>query len=493
MRLNLTTLDRAHAQLKPSARSLNAGVGIVHLGFGAFHRAHQALITDTVMREHGGDWKIVGVSWGRSGVEQQLAPQDNLYSVGVGYNDDLTIQIVGAIDTILTAQQYDAVLSHLCAPNVKIVSLTVTEKGYCHQPSTGDLDFAHPLIEHDLHNLSAPQSAIGFIVAALKVRKERGIKPFTPMSCDNLPENGHVLEKVVLQFAKRVDESLYQWIKQHVTFPCTMVDRIVPRTTDADIERIETALGLHDQGCVMTEPFLQWVIEDKFVDGRPQWELTSIDNVQITHNVAAFEEMKLRLLNGTHSSMAYLGYLSGYHTIAETIHDADFARFIRYLMDVEITPSVAIQEVDLDHYKDQLIQRYQNTGLKHRTWQIAMDGSQKLPQRLLRTLAHGIAQQRPTPGIYLTLAAWIKYVSGIDEQGQAIDVQDPLSAKFADIWRVHGDDFAALVNAFLAIDKIFSPALAQNLQVQQQLTQALTQLVKHGAKACVAQLLVETE
>ena len=489
MRLKLSSIAQTQAQIKPSQRSLNAGVGIVHLGFGAFHRAHQALITDTAMCEHGGDWKIVGVSWGRSGVEQQLAPQDNLYSVGIGYNDDLTLQIVGSIHQILTAKQHIEVLDYMSSPQVKIVSLTVTEKGYCHLPATGDLDLSHPLIVHDLANIDAPQSAVGFIVSALNTRKKNGIKPFTPMSCDNLPENGHVLEKVVLQFAKQLDDDLYQWILKHVSFPCTMVDRIVPRTTEQDVTRIETALGMQDKGCVITEPFLQWVIEDKFVDGRPQWEATSIDNVQITENVAAFEEMKLRLLNGTHSAMAYLGYLAGYQTVAQTIHDNDFARFIRNMMDVEITPSIAIQDVDLDRYKDQLIARYQNTALQHRTWQIAMDGSQKLPQRLLRTLDHALAHQLATPCIYLTIAAWMTYVSGVDEQGHTIDVQDPLSDQFAAIWQQYGQNLPEVVNRFLAIDKIFSPQLANNPAVVKGLTQALNQIIQYGAKASVHKLV----
>ena len=489
MRLKLSSIAQTQAQIKPSQRSLNAGVGIVHLGFGAFHRAHQALITDTAMCEHGGDWKIVGVSWGRSGVEQQLAPQDNLYSVGIGYNDDLTLQIVGSIHQILTAKQHVEVLDYMSSPQVKIVSLTVTEKGYCHLPATGDLDLSHPLIVHDLANIDAPQSAVGFIVSALNTRKKNGIKPFTPMSCDNLPENGHVLEKVVLQFAKQLDDDLYQWILKHVSFPCTMVDRIVPRTTEQDVTRIETALGMQDKGCVITEPFLQWVIEDKFVDGRPQWEATSIDNVQITENVAAFEEMKLRLLNGTHSAMAYLGYLAGYQTVAQTIHDNDFARFIRNMMDVEITPSIAIQDVDLDRYKDQLIARYQNTALQHRTWQIAMDGSQKLPQRLLRTLDYALAHQLATPCIYLTIAAWMTYVSGVDEQGHTIDVQDPLSDQFAAIWQQYGQNLPEVVNRFLAIDKIFSPQLANNPAVVKGLTQALNQIIQYGAKASVHKLV----
>ncbi|MBF9003399.1 mannitol dehydrogenase family protein [Vibrio nitrifigilis] len=485
MNLSLSTLTSANPPLTLNHSA--AQVGIVHLGFGAFHRAHQALITDTYMQEFGGNWKIVGVTWGSSDLPQKMAQQDNLYTVGVGYNDTLNVQLISAIEEILTSTQTDQVFAYMCSPDVKIVSLTITEKGYCHHPATGDLDLNHPFIQHDLADPTHPQSAVGFLVEALNIRRQKGIAPFTPLTCDNLPENGHVLEKVVLQFAQARDPELHQWIKNHIQFPCTMVDRIVPRTTENDISRVEQVLGLRDEACVVTEPFLQWVVEDKFVNDRPLWENTSIANIEVTDNVLPFEEMKLRLLNGTHSSMAYLGYLSGYQTIAETIRDPKFKYFIRRMMDDTITPAVHIQGVDLDDYKSQLIERYENTALQHRTWQIAMDGSQKVPQRFLQTMRYGLDHHVDLSPLYLALAGWIRYVSGIDEQHQAIDVQDPLRDQFAAIWEQHKDQPQAIVNAFVHLDSVFSPEFAHDNTFIESLTEALETIMTLGSKQAVYQ------
>lgn len=485
MRLNQATLAQCNAQIKPNANSATAKVGIVHLGFGAFHRAHQALITDVVIKELGGDWKIVGVNWGGVDVKAQLEPQDCLYSVGIGHNDQLDIHVVGSVAKILNSDDIEAVQAYLHSPDVKLVSLTITEKGYCHNPATGDLNVDNPMIVHDLADIEHPTSAIGYLVSAIKYRKEHNIAPFTPLTCDNLPENGHVLKKVVLQFAQRLDADLYQWIKDNITFPCTMVDRIVPRTTEEDVARVQAKLGMTDEACVVTEPFLQWVIEDKFINARPAWEKCSIANIQLVDNVVPFEEMKLRLLNGTHSVMAYLGYLSGYQTVAQTIHDPHFKTFVRYLMDDEIGPSIHIEGIDLDKYKAQLIERYENTALQHRTWQIAWDGTQKIPQRWLQTIDYGLANGIVIKGLFLALAGWIKFVSAVDEQGNAIDVQDPLKAELAALWHSHADDKVALIDGFLSIDEVFSPTLAANATFKQELLAALELLLAKGAKQCV--------
>ncbi len=486
MRLSQAHLSAANAQIKPDQNNQKSKVGIVHLGFGAFHRAHQALITDAVIKELGGDWKIVGVVWSAVDLQDHVNEQDGLYTVGIGYNEELENNIVGSVETVLNIKQTDQILGYMCDPMVKLVSLTVTEKGYCHNPATGDLDLSNPRIQHDLENIDKPVSAIGLLVSALNYRYKHGIKPFTPMSCDNLPENGHVLEKVVLQFARQLDNDLYEWIKANIRFPCTMVDRIVPRTTDVDIERIENALGVEDKVCVMTEPFLQWVIEDNFVNDRPRWENTSVANVQVTDNVVPFEEMKLRLLNGTHSAIAYLGYLSGYQTVAETIQDPNFKTFIRYLMDTEITPSIKIEGIDLNEYKNQLIARYENTALQHRTWQIAMDGTQKIPQRFLRTIRYSLENNIAIDGLCLALAAWMRYVSGVDEQGQAIDVQDPLKQNLVEVWQQAGTDLEKVVDGFLSLNSVFDPDLANDKTIKAAVLKALQQLFSDGAKASVA-------
>ncbi|MFV0576625.1 MAG: mannitol dehydrogenase family protein [Vibrio sp.] len=488
--LSNQTLDKAQAGIKPNDLIRASKVGIVHLGFGAFHRAHQALITDTLMREKGGDWKIVGVNWGGIDVKGQLTPQDNLYTVGIGYNEDLDLHVIGSIDRIINSDEVEAVLGYMHSPEVKVVSLTITEKGYCHNPATGHLNLEHPFIQHDLKNLDKPQSAIGFLVNAIQYRRDNNIAPFTPLTCDNLPENGHVLEKVVHDFAKAYDADLYEWIKANIKFPCTMVDRIVPRTTEEDVKFIEKELGLVDNGCVMTEPFLQWVIEDKFINEKPAWDSTSIENVIFTDNVVPFEEMKLRLLNGTHSSIAYLGYLAGYKTVAETMADPKFSTFVRYLMDVEIEPSIHITGIDLNAYKDSLIERYENTALQHLTWQIAMDGSQKIPQRWLETIQYGLDNNVNIEGLYLAIAAWIKYVKGIDEQGEAIDVLDPLKQRYLDIWAA-STDAETLVDGFLAIEEIFSKKLAGNPQFKANVLAAYRKLDELGSKKAVHQFVSE--
>lgn len=489
--LNLNNFKDSNADIKPDPQILNAKVGIVHLGFGAFHRAHQALMTDTLIREQGGNWKIVGVSWGSSGIQDLMDPQDNLYSVGIAYNDTLSTHLVGAIHKVLTRHKSEEVFRYMYSEDVKVVSLTVTEKGYCHNPATGHLNLNHPLIAHDLAHLDTPQSVIGFLVNAIKYRKEHNIPPFTPLCCDNLPENGHVLEKVVHDFAKAYDPTLYQWIKDNIQFPCTMVDRIVPRTTERDVEIIESALGVKDKACVMTEPFLQWVIEDKFNNQKPRWDKAGIDNVIFTDDVIPFENMKLRLLNGTHSAIAYLGYLAGYETVATTMQDSDFKTYIRYLMDKEITPSIDVKGVDLGAYKDSLIHRYENKALQHRTWQIAMDGSQKIPQRWLQTIEYGINNQVNVDGLILALAAWIKYTSQVDENNLPIDVLDPLSSKLKSIWEHSTQD--QIVSQYLNIQEVFSSHLAVNQTFKTKVETALQLLLKLGAKASIQQFLKSKE
>lgn len=497
MKLNRVNLEQVTASSLPNQNNLNAKVGIVHLGFGAFHRAHQALITDVAMKEFGGDWKIVGVNnWraagkpeSETGVEQEFSSQDNLYTVAVGQDEQVNLEVIGAVEEVLFSNQVEKILGYMTSEAVKIVSLTITEKGYCHLPSTGHLDINNPLIQHDLQHIDRPHSAIGFLVSAINTRREKGIAPFTPLTCDNLPENGHVLKRVVLDFAQQLDPALAVWIKENIDFPCSMVDRIVPQTTQADINKISQQLEAEDDCCVSTEPFLQWVIEDKFNNARPAWEKTSIANIMLTDDVIPFENMKLRLLNGTHSSIAYLGYLAGYQTVSETMSDPSFSAFIRYLMDKEISPSVDVKGIDLEAYKDQLIARYQNTALQHRTWQIAMDGSQKLPQRFLQTIAFDLEHGINISGLVLAVAAWMKYVSGRDENGEDIDVRDPLKATFNEIWRTHGDSTSEVVSAFLSLDSVFSTELSSNSTFKAQLIDALNQLIEHGSKQSVQQFI----
>jgi fructuronate reductase len=463
------------------------GVGIVHLGLGAFFRAHGALYVAEAMAKSGGDWGIVGVSLVRPDQRDKLAPQGFAYTALELGPEGETPQVVDVVQDVLVApENLAAVLDTMAAPGVRIVSLTVTEKGYCHDPATGRLNREHPDIVHDLANPEAPRSAPGFLVRALARRRAAGVPPFTVLTCDNLPDNGAMVRGVVLELAGLVDPALADWIAAEGAFPSTMVDRIVPATKPEDIDRVAALTGRLDLSPVMHEPFRQWVVEDHFVGGaRPDLDAVG---VQLVDDVRPFELMKLRMLNGTHSSLAYLGYLAGHETIADTVADPIFAAFVRRLWTAEIIPTLAPPPgEDLAAYADALFARYANPAIRHRTWQIAMDGSQKLPQRLLGTLADNRAAGRPTPGLALAVAAWMRYVGGVDEQGAAIDVRDPLAARLKTL----SDSEATAdgkVAALLSVREIFPPALAGGPEIRQALVAAYRRLEEAGSRAAAAEL-----
>ena len=465
-----------------------AAAGIVHLGLGAFFRAHGAVYIAEAMAKSGGDWGIVGVSLQSPGTRDKLKPQGWAYTALELAPEGEKPQVVTVLHDVLVAPENpQAVLDAMAAPGVKIVSLTVTEKGYCHEPSTGRLNRAHPDIAHDLENPS-PKSAPGFLVRALQARRAAGLQPFTVLCCDNLPENGRVVRGVVLELAGLIDPALAGWIEAEGAFPATMVDRIVPATTAADLDRLAAACGYRDEAPVMHEPFRQWVIEDDFVDAaRP--DLGAV-GAQLVGDVTPFEHMKLRMLNGTHSSLAYLGYLAGYETIADTVADPAFSDFVRGLWRDEIIPALTPPPgVDLGGYADALHARYANPRVRHRTWQIAMDGSQKLPQRILGTITEARAAGRKVPGLTLAVAAWMRYVSGQDEKGEPIEVKDPLAQRLAALWQ---DEPGATVAGFLALAEVFPPALRDDPGFAAGLSAALTALVRDGAQASVRSASVKS-
>src|SRR5690554_493451 len=280
-RLNANTLGQLPGDVHlPKYDRATLKPGIVHLGIGAFHRAHQAFYTEAVLNKFGGDWGIIGCSLRSANVREQLAPQDGLYTLVERSGNGEKLQVIGAVQQALVGPEDPAALVAVMAdPAIKIVSLTVTEKGYCHDPATGNLNLEHPDIAHDLQHLDAPRTVIGYLVAALARRQQAGVKSFTVLSCDNLPDNGTTLGKVVQQFAHKVNADLARWIERNTLFPCTMIDRIVPATTPEDRDQLASQLGLRDEGAVVAEPFTQWVIEDRFVDGRPEWEAVGAELV----------------------------------------------------------------------------------------------------------------------------------------------------------------------------------------------------------------------
>jgi mannitol-1-phosphate/altronate dehydrogenase len=453
---------------------------IVHFGFGAFHRAHQALLTDRVLNATGGDWGICEISlFSGDQLMAQLREQDHLYTVlekGAAGNQAI---VVGAVHECLNAtlDSLAAIIEKFCEPQVAIVSLTITEKGYCIDPATGQLDVTQPRIVHDLEYPTAPHSAPGILVEALHRRRERGLPPFTVLSCDNIPDNGHVVKNAVLGMAEKRSPALAAWIAEQVSFPGTMVDRIVPAATDESLNEIATLLGVPDPCGICGEPFIQWVIEDHFVAGRPQWELAG---VQMVSDVRPWEQMKLRMLNGSHSFLAWLGYLAGYPHISDCMQDADFRHAAKRLMLTEQAPTLSITDVDLTAYADSLIARFTNPALQHRTWQIAMDGSQKLPQRMLDGIRVHLSRNSEWPLLALGVAGWMRYVSGTDDAGNAIDVRDPLADKIRQRVERSRDD--ERVTALLTLSEIFGNDLPHDARFVDAVQQAWQRIVDNGAR-----------
>lgn len=485
MRLSLSTLDRLPRDVRRPAYDLAAvTVGVVHLGVGAFHRAHQAVYLDDCLARGATGWAVCGASLRSPDTSEALDPQDGLYAVAVrsGAGDDL--RVVGSLRRLLVApRDPQALLAAMTDPKVRIVTLTVTEKGYCHDPATGTLDERHPDIVADLANPSAPRSAPGYLVEALARRRAAGVAPFTVLCCDNLPANGETVAKVVTRFASLRDPDLGRWVEGEVAFPCTMVDRIVPATTDADRAMVAGRLGLEDAWPVMAEPFSQWVIEDRFPTGRPPLEEVG---AQLVADVRPYEDMKLRLLNGSHSTLAYLGYLAGKETISDVMAAPAFAALVAALQDQEVTATVPpAPGADLAAYKRALRERFANPALKHRTWQIAMDGSQKLPQRLLAPIRDRLKAGEPLPLLALGVAGWMRYVSGQDEAGKPIDVRDPLSARFASVAAEVGGDAGKLADGLLAIREVFGTDLPADPRFTGPVRAALASLYSRGAAATV--------
>lgn len=459
--------------------------GIVHLGLGAFFRAFGCIYVADAMAASGGDWGITGVSLRRPDTRDALVGQDWVYTAVTLASEGYDGRVIEVLNDVLVAPEDPSkVLTAMADPAVMIVTLTVTEKGYCHNPATSTLNTAHPDIIHDLaHDL--PVSALGYLVRALQRRRAAGLDPFTVLTCDNLPENGTLVRGLVLELADLIDPGLAQWIATQGRFPSTMVDRITPATTAEDIAAVAQLTGRQDAAPVMHEPFAQWVVEDDFVSGmRPD---LAVAGVEMVARVTAHEHMKLRMLNGTHSALAYTGYLAGHETIADTMADPAFAAYARYLWS-EIMPAVTAPEgVSLTGYADALFDRYANPAVRHRTWQIAMDGSQKLPQRILGTLTQNLKAGRASPGLCLAIAAWMRYVGGVDAAGAPIDVRDPLAAELkalSDAAHTPASKAAAL----LGLAEVFPQDLAA--QVAAPVTHAAERLWSLGARGAIEELLI---
>lgn len=486
-RLSEATLAQLKKDVKrPDFDRSEISVGQVHLGVGAFFKAHLGPYTQAAIDKDGGDWAVCGASLRSAGVRDALAAQDNLFTVTEKDGSGANATLVSILkETLVAPENPQALIAAMADPAVKIVTATITEKGYCLNTATAGLDFGHADIKHDLENPRAPKSAAGLIAAAVARRAETRA-PLTVMSCDNLPGNGDRFRNIVRDFVAETYPQHLAALDDLVRFPSTMVDRITPATTEADLRDTESITGLRDEAAVVTEPFTQWVIENDFAAERPRWES---GGALLVADVAPYEMAKLRLLNGPHSAIAYLGYLAGCEYVSDAMANPDIAAFVRALQEKEIAPTVpAPKDLPLGAYIDDLNQRFRNPALKHRTWQIAMDGSQKLPQRLAATICAQLERGGPLNRLALAVAGWTQYVSGVDEKGNAIDVRDPLAERLMRVGAEAGDNPTTRARAFLSLGEIFGPDLIASERFTNALAAAIRDLRERGASAAIKKI-----
>lgn len=460
---------------------------IVHIGFGAFHRGHQAVYNDLTNDQSEDKWGICEINmFGGSELTDSLRAQDHLLTVVEKSATETHSRLVRTItESIHTpVDGIEKAILKLTEDQVKIVSLTITEKGYCAAPQSGMLDETNQLIIHDLANPTVPMSAIGLVTAALRIRRDNGLAPFSVLSCDNIPENGHLTKSVILAFAKKLDTELSDWIEENVTFPSTMVDRIVPAMTDDQFDVIEEQTGYRDPCGIVCEDFRQWVVEDNFVAGRPQWEKAG---AMLVGDVLPYEEMKLRMLNGSHSFLAYNGSLAGYEFIYQCMQDSDFRTATLKLMLDEQAKSLSPDlNVDLNEYANLLIARFSNTNIKHKTEQIAMDGSQKLPQRALAPYLTLQERHIPAKCQPVLIAGWMHYV--IDMINKNNELADPLVKTYKSIMS-HASEKSEQAKSLLAIEKIFGKHGVENKRFIEQVLKAFDDIETMGINITIEKLV----
>jgi len=403
--------------------------GVVHFGVGAFHRAHEAMYLDRILATGATGWGLTGVGTlaGDAAMRDALTAQDDLYTlVTTAPSGEVEARVIGSIVNYLFApEQPDAVLAALADPATRIASLTITEGGYGINDATGAFEPRDPATLADLEGLpqgALPTSALGFLTAGLRARRDAGEVPFTVMSCDNIQGNGTVARAAVLAFAGRVDPELAAWIAAEVSFPNSMVDRITPATTDESRARVARDFGIDDRWPVLSESYVQWVLEDDFTAGRPDFDQVG---VQLVPDVEPYELMKLRLLNASHQAMSYLGLLSGAEYVHEVCRDELFAGFLLGYMNEEARPTLdPVPGVDLDDYCAQLMQRFGSEAIKDTLMRQIVDGSDRIPKFLLPVVREQLRTGGAIERSALVLAAWSRFLEGVADDGSALEPVD---------------------------------------------------------------------
>jgi fructuronate reductase len=487
-RLAAALLDRLPARVeRPGYDRRRLGIGMAHVGVGAFHRCHQAEFTDDMLARRPGRWGVVGINIRPPRLAPMLGAQAGLYTRLLRTGSGSDARVIGCLLSVIDAQDDpEPALVALAAPEVEVVTVTVTEKGYCHRPSDGCLDPAHPDVVHDLAHPTAPRSLPGLLVGALERRMVLG-KPLTVLSCDNLPANGRILAGVVAAMAAARAARLADWIAAHAAFPSTMVDRIVPATTPADAARVEAEHGYRDTAVVGGEPFRQWVIEDRFAGRRPPWDLAGAAFVA---DVTPFERLKMRVLNAAQTTLSCLGVLVGHRNTSDAAADPLLAGFVRAMLVEESLPTLGpTPGVDPHRYVEQSLARLRNPTIRHHCHQIATDGSRKIVQRLVTPAAERLARGAPIDRLAVAIAAAIAYlVRAAPRFGAAWPADDPEAGRVAALAARIGRDPAALAAGVLGIDTIFAPHLAGRPDFRDPIAAALAGLLSDDPLAPVRRL-----
>jgi mannitol 2-dehydrogenase len=458
--------------------------GIVHIGVGGFHRAHQAVYLDDYFHQSNDKrWGIVGVGlleWDKR-MRDALQSQDCLYTLVERSAAGDRARVIGSIQQYLYApDNRQAVIEALAAPDCRIGTLTITEAGYYYIEGTGELDVNHPTIQYDLQHPDQPIGAYGFLIAALDRRRQAGLPPFTILSCDNLQGNGNITRKMVTAYAELANPALAVWIRENVTFPNSMVDRITPATTEADRAMVAEQFGIQDGFPVVTEPFIQWVIEDAFCAGRPAWETVG---AQFTSDVHSYEKIKIRLLNASHLLIGYLGELAGYRYVHEVMADPLFCRAIELLMEEVTSTLKTVPGMELTAYKRTLIERFANPKIQDQLPRLCLNGAAKMPKFVLGSVRDRLQQSASVNYLGLVVAAWCRYLQGKDDQGRRIEIDDPMAEVLTE--RANHPDAP---RSILHLTEIFGEDLPQSQAFVEAITTHFRSLCDRGAKATLEDL-----
>jgi mannitol 2-dehydrogenase len=483
LKLSSQNLSQMEGVAVPTYQREGVKQGIVHVGVGGFHRAHLAAYVDTLLEQFNvQDWSICGVDLQpfAAPMRDALTKQDNLYTMLECSTEGINARVIGSItDYLFAPDNSEAVVAKMAHPDTRIVSMTVTESGYYMNENTHELQIDHPDIAADLAGQKPPRTVFGYLYAAMERRHAAGLRPFTVMSCDNMQKNGDISRDMLLAFARHQNPEVADWIAANGAFPNSMVDRITPRTNDADKAHLVEKFAVEDAWPVVTEVFHQWVLEDKFANGRPPFEKAGVQVVPNVHKVEEYELIKLRLLNASHSAMGYAGYLAGFTYIHEVIGNPVFRKYIRNMMQEEVKPLLPqIPGVSVDDYCNTLLNRFSNPKLKDELPRICLGGSGKIPQFIMPSIAEQIQAGGPLRRLTLCAAAWFRYLNGVDEQGRAFKLDDPMAAELQAKAKESG-------LSVLEVKSLFGDDLRSDKRFVAELTSALESLNRDGAMATI--------